>query len=130
MAEQSEAKLAYVIRRAESGHPVTCTWDDGSGVEELVPHIPVHSPTGFETGYAGSGPADLALAICAHYLGVRPREAMEGNIEPAQQAWMAHQAAKETLLVSLHLGPGESHRIPVLAVAHVIGPFLRNSLSA
>lgn len=28
-----------------------------------------HSPTGFEWGYAGSGPAQLALAICADYLG-------------------------------------------------------------
>ena len=32
-------------------------------------HIPYHSPTGFEWGYGGSGPADLALAILAHYLG-------------------------------------------------------------
>jgi hypothetical protein len=28
-----------------------------------------HSPTGFECGYAGSGPAQLALAICADVLG-------------------------------------------------------------
>ena len=27
-----------------------------------------HSPTGFQWGYAGSGPAQLALAICAHAL--------------------------------------------------------------
>ena len=27
-----------------------------------------HSPTGFEWGYAGSGPAQLALAILADYL--------------------------------------------------------------
>ena len=27
-----------------------------------------HSPTGFEWGYAGSGPAQLALAICADVL--------------------------------------------------------------
>lgn len=26
-------------------------------------HVPLHSPTGFEFGYQGSGPADLALAI-------------------------------------------------------------------
>lgn len=26
-----------------------------------------HSPDGFEVGYAGSGPSQLALAICAHY---------------------------------------------------------------
>lgn len=28
-----------------------------------------HSPTGFEWGYAGSGPAQLALAILAHATG-------------------------------------------------------------
>jgi hypothetical protein len=27
-----------------------------------------HSPDGFEWGYGGSGPAQLALAICADYL--------------------------------------------------------------
>ena len=28
-----------------------------------------HSPDGFECGYEGSGPAQLAVAILAHYLG-------------------------------------------------------------
>ena len=28
-----------------------------------------HSPTGFEWGYGGSGPAQLALAVTAHALG-------------------------------------------------------------
>ena len=32
-------------------------------------HIRLHSPTGFEWGYGGSGPADLALSILADYLG-------------------------------------------------------------
>jgi hypothetical protein len=34
-------------------------------VHTNVPHLVVnHSPSGFEFGYAGSGPADLALNIC------------------------------------------------------------------
>ena len=34
------------------------------GIETNVPHLVVeHSPTGFEWGYEGSGPADLALNI-------------------------------------------------------------------
>jgi hypothetical protein len=34
-------------------------------VHTNVPHLAVqHSPSGFEFGYAGSGPADLALNIC------------------------------------------------------------------
>ena len=35
-------------------------------IEELT-HYPSHSPTGFEWGYQGSGPADLAFSILAHY---------------------------------------------------------------
>lgn len=39
---------------------------DEKRVYTNVPHLIVHhSPTGFEFGYAGSGPADLALNICA-----------------------------------------------------------------
>lgn len=30
-------------------------------------HVIYHSPSGFEWGYGGSGPADLALSILAHY---------------------------------------------------------------
>jgi hypothetical protein len=33
-----------------------------------LPHVKRHSPTGFEWGYSGSGPADLALSILAHHL--------------------------------------------------------------
>jgi len=32
-----------------------------------LPHIFKHSPTGFEFGYGGSGPADLALSILTHW---------------------------------------------------------------
>ena len=35
-------------------------------------HYVVHSPTGFEWGYGGSGPSDLALAILVHHLKVKP----------------------------------------------------------
>jgi len=38
---------------------------------ELPPRLDLrnHSPTGFEWGYCGSGPAQLALAILAHHCG-------------------------------------------------------------
>jgi hypothetical protein len=32
-----------------------------------LPHVVKHSPTGFEMGYGGSGPSDLALSILVHY---------------------------------------------------------------
>lgn len=44
------------------------TLDDGVCVTN-VPHLVVqHSPDGFEFGYGGSGPADLALNACQLYL--------------------------------------------------------------
>ena len=39
-----------------------------------VPHVLWHSPNGFEYGYAGSGPADLALSILAHFYGLDATE--------------------------------------------------------
>lgn len=38
-------------------------------------HVVLHSADGFEWGYAGSGPADLALSILADALGERPTSA-------------------------------------------------------
>jgi len=47
------------------------------GPEVNIPHRFVkHSPAGFEWGYAGSGPADLALNALAMYIG---REKAEEN---------------------------------------------------
>ena len=47
-------------------------------------HVVRHSPTGFEWGYGGSGPADLALSILADYLG--ERQAVRRFIRP--MGWM------------------------------------------
>lgn len=49
-----------------------------------------HSPYGFEWGYSGSGPAQLALALCAHTLG-----------EDDDRALRVHQGVKELLVVPL-----------------------------
>ena len=48
-----------------------------SGVEVTVNGKPLrhrvyHSPTGFNFGYGGSGPADLALSILWDYFGAEP----------------------------------------------------------
>jgi len=37
-------------------------------------HIVKHSPTGFNWGYGGSGPADLALSILADCVGLETAE--------------------------------------------------------
>ena len=42
---------------------------DGTAITNVPHAIVYHSPTGLEWGYAGSGPAELALNVLYHYLG-------------------------------------------------------------
>lgn len=59
----------YIGTRTENGCKVSV--QDGSKVRLLDKRLDLrnHSPTGFEWGYGGSGPAQLALAILADCLG-------------------------------------------------------------
>lgn len=53
--------------------------------EKIKPlrHVVLHSPTGLEFGYGGSGPADTALSILADYFGERPtrRQLHRGRLD-------------------------------------------------
>lgn len=59
----------YSGHRTEDGCAITV--DDGTGSRNLDPRFDLrkHSLTGFEWGYGGSGPAQLALALAADVLG-------------------------------------------------------------
>jgi hypothetical protein len=57
----------YRVRRDAEGR-VSCAIVHRSGFESPLPHLCFHSPDGFEIGYAGSGPSDLARSIIGHYL--------------------------------------------------------------
>jgi Family of unknown function (DUF6166) len=60
----------YSGRRDQNGSAmVRVTKDGDSHALRLRLDLARHSPTGFEWGYAGSGPAQLALAILADALG-------------------------------------------------------------
>lgn len=62
--------IRYESERGEDpeGHgPVQVFAVMADGSQEPVPHVLWHSPNGFEYGYMGSGPADLALSILAHF---------------------------------------------------------------
>jgi len=48
-------------------------WIENGPVLRMLPHIVVHSPTGLNWGYGGSGPADLALSLLTDALGSRRR---------------------------------------------------------
>lgn len=61
--------------------------------EKALHHVELHSPTGYEWGYGGSGPADLALSILADHFGERPdREALDTG--HGLMCWRYHQAFK------------------------------------
>jgi hypothetical protein len=66
--------------------------EDGIGrtvrVSGIARKYVVHSPDGFEWGYGGSGPADLALNILARFL-------------PAADAWDLHHAFKREFVATL-----------------------------
>jgi len=44
-------------------------------------HRVYHSPTGFEWGYGGSGPSDLARSILWDYLGKEPARVLYQNFK-------------------------------------------------
>jgi hypothetical protein len=61
----------YLGVRDENGFAGVFVWPEGDPIYELPPRNDLrnHSPDGFEWGYVGSGPAQLALALLAHVLG-------------------------------------------------------------
>src|SRR3990167_7995575 len=74
-----------------------------AGPAEPLRHVVWHSPTGFEWGYHGSGPADLALSILADHFGERqtPTEARAFDAERCPQAARYHQAFKREIIAEL-----------------------------
>lgn len=75
------------------------------GVVTNVPHLVVHhSPDGFEFGYGGSGPADLALNICQLYLNMSGYQGQtvkcyDGNAW--QLAFALHQELKRDIVAAV-----------------------------
>lgn len=78
-----------------------------------VPHLVVHhSPNGFEFGYGGSGPADLALNVCQVYLNFSGYEGEKTECFDGQcfsLAWVLHQDFKRAFLET---APREGIQIP------------------
>lgn len=83
---------------------------DGEKTRPLY-HIRLHSPAGFECGYEGSGPGDLALSILADHLGENPnwRELHTGFFDVPQdetelrpvRCWRMHQRFKRAVIAAL-----------------------------
>lgn len=62
----------YVGQRNELTGELEVTVVAGDDRPRPLHHVVQHSPDGFEAGYGGSGPADLALSILADALEERP----------------------------------------------------------
>lgn len=80
--------ILYQGERAATGCIVRRT--SGAVTMLLPPRLDLasHSPTGFEWGYGGSGPAQLALALCVDAVG-------------EARAMRIYQAVKWTLIARL-----------------------------
>lgn len=67
-----------------------------------IPHLVVqHSPDGFEFGYAGSGPADLALNVCQLYLNMTGYQGEQTDCYDGKcwtLAFALHQDFKRTFI--------------------------------
>lgn len=92
--EATPFRQAFVMRRVQ-----------GANVETNIPHLVTHhSPSGFEFGYGGSGPADLALNVCQLYLtivGYRGRTTQCWRGYCFTLAWMLHQDFKRDFIESV-----------------------------
>lgn len=68
----ADARKVYRGVRDRNGICLIEVTPPGAEVGYPLPHRMIHSPTGFEWGYGGSGPADTARSILADYLGFVP----------------------------------------------------------
>ena len=89
----------YVGRRGRE--PWVHVVEDGphGRVRKPLRHFIHHSPDGFEWGYGGSGPADLALALAADIIGPEEDQVdlYQGNV--GRRAEAVHQELKNWLVV-------------------------------
>lgn len=96
--------IVYIVERTEYGN-VKAWWRAPHCAKYPLPHVAAHSPTGFETGYGGSGPADLALSILAHHFGETDEVAKSGK------AWALHQDFKRDVIAMEDPSAGESYEL-------------------
>ena len=100
------------MTRGEASVVVQNVVDDGPSDHRPLTHVSYHSPDGFEWGYAGSGPADLALAILADYFGEPPGfvlAALRSLWTPRSKAAALHQSFKEQFVATEHRDEWQLH---------------------
>lgn len=76
---------------------------------QSLTHVVVHSPSGLEWGYGGSGPSDLALSILTDFLGEDPEAVKAANWSHLARPSLAlklHHVFVATVIADLGVGPG------------------------
>ena len=97
----------YTDRSNAAGGAVVLVFADGQRPYRLR-HLIVHSPSGLNWGFYGSGPAALALALLADYLGEAPAIPAHDRYSPrlarqiqGTRAWLLHQEFKRDHIAPL-----------------------------
>lgn len=108
--------------------------DPGGPVSANVPlSVVCHSPTGWECGYAGSGPADLAFNIVNAFVPPgsdgEPVEVYQQG-EASATAARLYQQFKDEFIVGLRLDPGESGLLPASEILSWIEVHAWDALSS
>jgi hypothetical protein len=86
----------YVAQRPPDDELGECVvFVESAGNARPLHHVALHSQ-GFEWGYGGSGPADLALSILADHLGERPTKHQLHHGQA--KSWRYHQAFKRAFI--------------------------------
>jgi len=91
------------MTRGEASVVVQSVVSDGPADRHPLTHVSYHSPDGVEWGYAGSGPADLALALLADYFDEPPEfvlAALRSIWTPRSKAAALHQSFKERFVAT------------------------------
>jgi hypothetical protein len=115
--QKSQVNRGYLGSRYPDGRVYVGVIEDGA-VAFPLPHIERHSPDGFEWGYGGSGPADLALSILAHAYGLTSDETID-RIPPA-----AYQQFKDDFVAGFNRRGWEITRESVLNWSDAHGDLL------
>ena len=110
---ERDQKIGTVIIHVGVKWPAGFSW-------RLLTHCNLHSPTGFETGFGGSGPADTAASILADYFG-EDAHWVERNwrgryIGRPSIAVKLHQSFKFEVIAGIGLEPGEVYTLDELQV--------------
>jgi hypothetical protein len=104
--------LASVERHADArSEGLTCWRAPDGSARSSIPQRHVHyASTGFDWGFGGSGPADLALNVLARFLPLPPDAtgvALRDGSSVSEAAWALHQAFKYDLIATLPRAGGD-----------------------